>query len=191
MRAGSITIALLPVSPASLGCVKTARSLRYAVPCPAVLPQAVLQHYTCLGAFMAANPCSSPPWRGWMTASGGVDASGVGITPSNTEHFVMEGVPYRTTSYDLVANGPVWRSMGQPRTVRPLGWVTIGGRRMRWIIVPQNTQGSFMAGHLMLVWSTGSHTYALGFHNLYGLSLAKALDLAVARHLSMVSPGPS
>lgn len=189
VRAGRNAVALVPVSPASLGCPQTARGLRYPVPCPAMLPRAVLQAYSCGATFMAANPCHSRPWHGWMAASGGTDTTGQGVTPSNTEHFVMESVPYRTINYDVVANGPVWKSLGRPRTVRLLGWITISGQRMRWIIVPQNTQGSAMAGHLMLVWSTRSHTYALGFHNLYGMRLAKALDVAVARHLSMVLPG--
>ena len=48
-----------------------------------------------------------------------------------------------------------------------------------------------MAGHLMLVWATRSHAYALGFHILWGMQVARALDLAVARHLVMAGlPSP-
>ena len=43
----------------------------------------------------------------------------------------------------------------------------------------------------MLVWATRSHTYALGFHILCGMQVARALDLAVARHLVMAGlPSP-
>ena len=62
---------------------------------------------------------------------------------------------------------------------------------MRWIIVPQVTQGSAMAGHLMLVWSAGSHTHTLGIHNRWGMPLTRALDLAVACHLVTIRPGSS
>jgi hypothetical protein len=189
VRAGGNAIALVPVTPASLGCPRAARLLRYPVPCPTVLPQTVLGNYlSCGSTFMIGNPCIRK-WHGWMVATGGMAASGVGVTPSNTEHLVMEAVPFRTTNYNLVANGPVWQAVGRPRTVRALNWITIGGRRMRWIIVPQDTQGSAMAGHLMLVWTTRSHTYALGFHNLWGMSLTRALDISVARHLMLIRPG--
>jgi hypothetical protein len=123
-----------------------------------------------------------------MAATGGSAAYGEGTTPENDEHFVMESSPYRTANYNLVANGPVWQAMGRPHTVRVLGLVRVHGQRMRWIFVPEDTEGSVMAGHLMLVWSAGSHTYALGFHDLWGLRLNRALDLAVASHLVMVQP---
>lgn len=189
VRAGRNAVALVPVSPAALGCPQAARLLRYPLPCPAILPRTVLGSYLrCGSTFMIGNPCVSK-WHGWMVATGGTPASGMGITPGNSEHLVMEGAPFRTDNYNLIANGPVWPAMGSPHTVRALDWITIGGRRMRWIIVPPDTQGSAMAGHLMLVWANGSHTYALGFHILWGMPLARALDIAVASHLLMVVPG--
>jgi hypothetical protein len=187
VRAGKYAVTLTPVSPQSLGCTKAAHTLHYPLPCPAMLPSAVLGDYGC-GSFIEAEPCGSPPWRGWMAASGGNAVTGPGETPSNDEHFVMEAAPFRTTNYNLIANGPVWVSMGRPHTVQPLGWVTIDGSRMRWIYVSQNTEGSAMAGHIMLVWSAGPHTYALGFHNLWGKPLTEALNVAVAQHLRMVQP---
>jgi len=192
VRAGKYSVALVPVTPSELGCVQTARRLGYPVPCPPKLPQAVLgANALCLHTFMSPGwirGCGPGPrfWRGWMVAAGGEAASGSGLNPSNTEHFVMEASPFRTTSDNLIANGPGWASLGRPHTVRALGWIRIGGRRMRWIVVPPNTGGSAMAGHLMLVWATRSHAYALGFHILWGIPVARALDLAVASHLVMV-----
>jgi hypothetical protein len=126
-----------------------------------------------------------------MSASGGNAVFGTGLTVSNNQHFVMESVPFRTTDYAVVVYGPARYRLGRPRTARALGWTTAGGRRMRWVLVPPQTSGSFMAGHLMLVWATRSHTYALGFHILApgGLPVAAALDRAVASHLVMVGPG--
>jgi hypothetical protein len=63
-----------------------------------------------------------------------------------------------------------------------------GGRRMRFVMIPQDTDGSAMAGHLALVWTAGSHTYAITFHVLWGVPLARALDLAVAQRLVMIFP---
>ena len=70
-----------------------------------------------------------------------------------------------------------------------LGWITIRGLRMRWVTVTQDLEGSVMAGHIMLVWSAASHTYALGFHNFWGKALTRALDIAVAQALVMTRPG--
>jgi hypothetical protein len=191
VTAGGAKVDLEPVTPASLGCAGAARALGYALPCPAHLPRAVLGGYgICdVSHFMQANPCGN--WPHWMAATGGGTAplSGSGAaTPANTEHFVMEGLPYATTNYDAVANGPGWQNLIVPGTVHALGWITIHGFRMRWITVAQNLEGSVMAGHIMLVWSAASHTYALGFHNFWGNTLTRALDIAVAQSLVMIPP---
>jgi hypothetical protein len=125
-----------------------------------------------------------------MVASGGGAMSGPGVTVSGNQHFVMESVPFATANYDLVANGPVWYALGRPRTAQALGWITVGGKRMRFVMVPQDTQGSAMAGHLALVWTEGPHTYAITFHVLPpgGEPMARALDIAVAQRLVMISP---
>ena len=189
---GKYSVALVPVTPSERGCVRTARRLGYPVPCPAKLPQAALgANAVCLHTVMSPGwirGCGPGPrvWRGWMVADGGEAASGPGLNASTTEHLVMEASPSRTTSGNLIANGPGWASLGRPHTVRALGWISIGGRRMRWIVVTPDTGGSAMAGHLMLVWATRSHTHALGFHILWGIPVARALDLAVASHLVMV-----
>lgn len=189
VRAGKYAVTLTQVSPQSLGCTKTATLVGYAVPCPTMLPAIVLGDYSlCLGTFMSPMTVGScgggPSVRRWMAATGGIDASGPGNTPSNDEHFVMEATPFRTTRYDVIAGGATIRASN----VRVLGWAEIAGRHMRWIMVSQNAEGSDMAGHIMLVWSAGRHTYALGFHDLWGEPLNEALDVAVAQHLRMVQP---
>jgi len=124
-----------------------------------------------------------------MVASGGIVVAGAGAASS--QHFVMEASPFPTRNYNLIANGPAWERMGRPHTVHALGWITIGGHRMRWIYVPPTTPGSAMANHLALVWTATRHTYALSFHVLPpgGARMARALDIAVARHLVTVRPG--
>ncbi|MGH3258731.1 MAG: hypothetical protein ACRDOU_25595, partial [Streptosporangiaceae bacterium] len=126
----------------------------------------------------------------WMIASGGGAMSGSNVTVADNQHFVLESAPLATSNYDLIANGPVWYALGRPRTVQALGWITIGGRRMRFVMVPQNTQGSAMAGHLALVWIAGPRTYAITFHVLPpgGEPMARALDIAVAQRMVMIPP---
>lgn len=182
-------------TPAQLGCVKAAQLLGYPVPCPVWLPQIIAQEpgascadATSLTIMLTCEP--DPPWRGWMFGNGGlvISGTGPGISPDSDEHFVMEATPFPTDNYDLIANGPVWYGLGRPRNVRAMDWVTVGGRRMRFVMIPQDTAGSAMAGHLALVWTAGSHTYAITFHVLWGVPLARALDLAVAQRLVMISP---
>lgn len=195
VTAGSYSLALAHATPAQLGCVKTAQVLGYAIPCPVWLPQVAMQAgASCLGTLV--SPAWMPgcgdqrEWDGWMIASGGGAISGNDVTVASNQHFVLEAAPFATANYDLVANGPVWYALGRPHTVQPLGWVTAGGQRMRFVMIPQDTQGSAMAGHLALVWTAGSRTYAVTFHVLApgGEPMARALDLAVAQRLVMIAP---
>ncbi|MDQ2814947.1 MAG: hypothetical protein M3Z75_24615 [Actinomycetota bacterium] len=195
VRAGPYSLALAHSTPAQLGCAKAAQVLGYAIPCPVWLPEVALQAgASCLGTLVSPAwmpGCSGQrEWSGWMIASGGGAISGNGVTVAGNQHFVMEAAPFATTNYDLLANGPVWYALGRPHTVQALGWVTAGGRRMRFVMVPQNTQGSAMAGHLALAWTAGSRTYAITFHVLApgGEPMARALDLAVAQRLVMIWP---
>jgi hypothetical protein len=72
-------------------------------------------------------------------------------SPANSEHLIMEASPFATTNYNLIANGPVWRRLGRPRTVRnpKLGHARRTQDAMDYRF--PNTQGSAMAWHLMLV----------------------------------------
>jgi len=94
--------------------------------------------------------------------------------------------PRPIRDYAKVVNGPAW----YPRArVEVDGWTTVRGRRIRWMFVPPATnEGSAFAGHVVLVWTTGGHTYAVGFHDATTRCAARAMDLELARHLRMVRP---
>ena len=60
---------------------------------------------------------------------------------------------------------------------------------MRWYFVaPAQNDGSAFANHLALVWTAAGHTYAYGFHVISTLAQARALDLELVRHLTVVWP---
>ncbi len=80
------------------------------------------------------------------------------------------------------------RACSQGRAA-PRGRVTIGRQIMRWYFVPPaQNDGSAFANHLTLVWAVAGHTYAYGFHVVSTLAQAKALDLELVRHLTVVRP---
>ena len=152
-------------APASLldKCKSTARSVGYAVPCPTRIP-------TGLVAFGGTSDCSIDiigpgkhcpqtviSWRGWVVGS---SVAG----PIGDQHLVVTASPHRLRDYAKVVNGPAWR---RGERVRPLGWLTINGRRMREVFVPPETNvGTAFASHIVLIWSMGDHTYAFGFHKV-------------------------
>jgi len=47
--------------------------------------------------------------------------------------------------------------------------------------------GSAFANHVVLIWTVGTHTYGVGFHNLVGIPATLALDVALARGIKLVS----
>lgn len=83
-------------------------------------------------------------------------------------------------------NGPGWYPGAR---VIPLGTVRVGGWTMREVYAdPATNEGSSFSGHLVLVWTSGGHTYALGFHQAGSRHETRKLNLAVARSVSLVSP---
>jgi hypothetical protein len=115
-------------------------------------------------------------WRGWVVGSG--------MTPD--EHLVLVGSPIPLRNYAKVVNGPAW----YPRArVRPLAWVTIKGRRMRAVLVPPAwNDGSAFAHHVVLVWTVGAHTYAVGFHDVRGIPETLRQDEELAKGIELVAP---
>lgn len=94
--------------------------------------------------------------------------------------------PRPLTNYAKVVNGPAWYRRAR---VRPIGWLTIHGWRMRSIYVPAATNdGSAFAHHVVLVWTARGHTYAFGFHNVHGIRHTLLLDEALAGHVTLVGP---
>lgn len=173
-------------APASLldKCKSTARRVGYAVPCPTRVP-------TGLVSFGGTSDCTIDiigpgkhcpntriSWRGWVVGSSVAGATG-------EQHLVLTASPRPLKSYARVVNGPAWF---RGERVRPLGWVTIQGWRMREVHVPPTTNvGSAFASHAVLIWTVGRHTYGIGFHNVKGLKPTLSLDLALARGIKLVA----
>lgn len=153
-------------------CRSVARALRYPVPCLSEVPKQMGRFG--VAAFIAQGPRGS--WRRWA----------VGSTSVGAEHLVTTASPQPLANCAKVVNGPAWYPKAR---VRPLTWLTIHGWRMRAVYVPANTNdGSAFAHHVVLVWTAGQHTYAIGFHNLHGLSQTLRLDEELAMHLRLVDP---
>lgn len=159
-------------------CRVTARKLGYAVPCPTRLPVTLTAHQD--GATPDCNttvmcPLVSGSWRGW----------GVGSLSSPGLHLVLASSPTALSSYAHAVDGPAW---SPPERVRSLAWVTSGKWRMRAVYVSPNTNESAFVNHIALVWTVGSHTYAVGFHDYTGTRATLDLDRRVARWLTLVTP---
>ena len=124
--------------------------------------------------FIGQGP--SGDWRRWA----------VGSSYVGREHLVATASPRRLANYAKVVNGPAWYSRTR---VRPLGWATINGWRMRAVYVPPATNdGSAFMHHVVLIWSVGHHTYGVGFHNLLGIRHTLRLDEELARYVTLVGP---
>ncbi len=162
-------------------CRATAHAVGYAVPCPTRLPTGFAaggaQSTGCIGIISPGgiDGCAHS-WRGWV----------VGSAYIGDEHLVLTASPRPLTSYAHLVNGPAW----YPRArVRPLGWVTVRGRRMRSVFVPAATNdGSAFMNHVVFSWTTGGHTYGFGFHDVHGIRAALALDVQLARGIVLVRP---
>jgi hypothetical protein len=125
-----------------------------------------------------AKRCPSIPflWHGWV----------VGSSTTADAHLVLTASPHPISNYAKVVNGPAWYPDAR---VEGLGWVTINGWRIREVFVPGATNdGSAFAGHVVLIWTTGGHTYAIGFHAIHGIQRALRLDLTLARSIRLVEP---
>ena len=136
-------------------CRLTARKVGYPVPCPTRLPAAMTQHQD--GATVDCNitvicPAGNGPWKGWATGS----------LASATQHLVIAASPRSLSIYAKAVDGPGWSPTAH---VQPLAWVTTSRWRMRAVYVSPVTNESAFAHHIALVWTVGTHTYAIGFHN--------------------------
>lgn len=166
-------------------CIKTANAVGYPVPCPTrLLPG--MQAYggdpsrgpRCQSTFIAPANCSSG-WPHWVVGS-----SAVGDPAGQFQHLVIVASPHPIRSYARVINGPAWYPGASERLG---GWLTIHGWRARWVVVPPPTNdGSAFAGHIVLVWTTGGHTYAVGFHDVSPNT--RRLDFVLIRSIRLVRP---
>jgi hypothetical protein len=162
-------------------CQATADEVGYPVPCPTRVPEGLI-------ATRAIGRCDldiigpggvgrcARAWRGWV----------VGSSETSDQHLVIVASPRALLNYAKVVNGPAWYPAAR---VRLLQRMTINGWRMQAVYVPFGTNaGSAFARHVVLIWTVGSHTYGVGFHNVHGLQQTLDLDLALARALRLVAP---
>jgi hypothetical protein len=170
-------------------CEQTAASVGYAVPCPTLVPAGLsatpAARAGCGFAIVAAagQPgCGAPEWDDWIVGSSQV---GNGAT-AGFQHLVVVAAPRIIRDPARAIDGP---GMVPGSRVQGRGDVTIGGEIMRWYFVPPDLNiGSAFMDHLVLVWNASGHTYAYGFHVVDTLAEARALDLALVRHLEMILP---
>src|SRR5215211_5070174 len=162
-------------------CRRTARLVGYAAPCPTRIPRGFSPTAAatkgCRFAVVGLPPCGpAGSWKGWISGSGNV------AWPP--EHLIIEASPQPIRDYAKVVNGPAW----YPGARVDVGArTTVHGWRVRWIFVPPETNdGSAFAGHVVLVWTTGGHTYAVGFHDTSTRAQTRAMDLELVRHIRMV-----
>jgi hypothetical protein len=96
-------------------------------------------------------------------------------------HFVLVASPRPLRNLAMLVNGPAWHA-GQ--RVHVLGHRTINSWRVTSFSVPPATnEGSAFAGHVVLAWTTGGHSYAVGFHNVDGSKATLALDRALVESI--------
>jgi hypothetical protein len=94
-------------------------------------------------------------------------------------HLVLVASPRPVRNLAKLVNGPAWHS-GQHEQV--LGHSTINGWHVTSFFVPPATNdGSAFAGHVVLAWTTGGHSYAVGFHNIDGRRATLSLDRTLVR----------
>jgi len=114
-------------------------------------------------------------WKGWVVGSG----------IAQGEHLVIAASPTPLRAYARVVNGPAWYPGAH---VHAFAWVTVNGRRMRPVYVPAATNdGSAFAGHVVLIWTVGRHTYAVGFHDVSGTRNTLLLGEELARSITLTS----
>jgi hypothetical protein len=121
-------------------------------------------------------PNTAGCWCGWV----------VGSSAAGAQSLVLSASPSVLSSYARVVNGPAWYRGAR---TRPLGWISVSGRRMREVWVPARTNdASSFSDHLALIWTEAGHTYAIGFLNVDGLQATLVLDRKLAAGLELVGP---
>jgi hypothetical protein len=159
-------------------CHATARIVGYAVPCPTKVPQrttetGVVGPTGCALHVIGPAVCAKS-WRGWV----------VGSSYAGNHHLVLTASPTPLSNYAKVVNGPPWYPTAR---VRPVAWVTVDGQRMRAVFVPPETNdGSAFAHHVVLIWTVGEHTYAVGFHDVTSIRQTLLQDEELVRGIRLV-----
>jgi hypothetical protein len=162
-------------------CRSAASAVGYPVPCPMRVPAGLRPTPGTGGCRLqivgagGQGRCSRA-WRGWV----------VGSSETSDQHLVISASPHPLVDAAKAVNGPGWYPGARVRTLGP---VTIARRRMEAVYVPPATnEGSAFADHVVLVWTAGGHTYAVGFHDVAGITATLALDTSLARSIELVGP---
>lgn len=162
-------------------CRSAAQIVGYPVPCPMKVPEGLTEtggRPGCAIHIIGAGGMGScaKSWRGWV----------IGSSTVGDQHLVITATPKPLRNYARVVNGPAWYAKAR---VTPLGWLNIGGTRMRAVFVPQDTNaGSAFADHPVLIWTVGNHTYGVGFHDVEGRRHTLALNQELAKHVTLILP---
>ena len=168
-------------------CQMTAYAVRYAIPCPTVLPQAMLPtepEKGCRFAVVApsnSSLCPAPSVHGWTFGSS--DITGPGAGRPGFQHLVMTGSPRVEMRPSRAADGPTVH----PEAIHLRARMVINGRAMRLYAVPMGNPSAFR-GHLVLIWNEQGHTFVYGFHVVATDAMARALDIELVSHMRMIDP---
>ena len=167
----------------TMACRRTALAVGYPVPCPTRVPSAL----TATSAIAPTNcrllvlgpggvgGCAKG-WRDWV----------VGSSATSEGHLVLTASPTPLRNDARVVNGPAWYSQER---VKSIARMTIHGWRVRAVFVSPNTNdGSAFADHVVLIWTVGRHTYAVGFHKLHGIRRTLELDRRLVEGMRLVAP---
>jgi len=183
----SVPFARAP-SVVSMECQGTADAVGYAVPCPTVLPlgtTATSPQPGCRFAIIAQTTSPACPGgahlHGWIFGTSGVNQPGSGA--ASFQHLVIWANPRVVSNPARAIDGP----QVYPERVLPRGSIRIDGILRHWYLVPIDNPSAFR-GHLVLLWNELGHTYVYGFHVSDTMTMARALDLELVRHLEMVHP---
>lgn len=164
-------------------CHETASAVGYRVPCPTRVPAGLTEtgsnglggcELHIIGSGGVGGCATS--WRGWV----------VGSSTTPDEHLVIVGSPRPLRKPARLVNGPAWYPGAR---VVPLARITVHGWRMRAVYVPRGTnEGSAFADHVVLIWTVGTHTYGIGFHDVSSIRQTLGLDKELAENVQLVGP---
>jgi hypothetical protein len=175
-----VTLVRAPPAIASM-CTEATAEVGYPAPCPTRFPRGFAATPSLMGCHLrvigASRPCrGSTVWAGWIVGS-----SQDGLIPPH--HLVIVASPHPVRNLARLVNGPAW-IVGEHEQV--LGHETINGWNVTSLFVPPaaNDGGAF-AGHVVLAWTTGGHSYAVGFHDIDGEAATLALDNALVRSIRL------
>jgi hypothetical protein len=118
----------------------------------------------------------SGPLSRWAVFSVGFPSAVADMAVAGTGegHLALEASPRPVGAAQILCHG-------SPSDLRAAGTARIWGVMGRWYVV----QGEcFFLGHLVLVWTSRGHTYAVGFHNW--TSDSRRFGLAVAGSIALV-----